>query len=321
MKKIALVLAVLLALTGAAFADGPTISGYFYGEVTMYNSADGTAWGPAWGQTTDGPYNSLTLSWSSDVMGFSTTAFHGVADDVTVLEDSVSIRDWNVWATMLDGMVKTSFGQIRNGDYRITTFAGGGGMMDRLAGAGVLAQVMPVEGLSAGVFVPVAFDGTTVAADAYQGIDFAASYAVPELLTAYIGAALPADALKFWAGADVVAVENLDARLVYTYDKAAASNDVNVSVGYAMDALYAAEDFNLTIDSALAWSSYTYVEYALDAVLLTAEFSIDDTNAIGVYPGVAYTFDNGKVGARFDIDVDSAGNMTWGIPLVYELFF
>lgn len=293
MKKLGLVLVLLLSFGLIGVSADATLGGYIWTDVTIDDT--GVNYAPL-------VINSLSVS-GDDC---------GLAANVWTFSDTLAtdFRDWNVWYKMLDGMLKVSAGKLRDGSYRLTNFTwDASGLMDRITGDGVLVQLMPMDGLSIGVDIPA--EGAALA-DTFSDLDIYAKYEMADLFGAYVGALL-GTTFGLYVGVDVLAVENLDARVVYSMDTG--YDDLQLSVGYGLDALYVAASFNMAF-AASTWGLHAYLSYALDALTPQVAFDYDSTGAYSVLAFVALPFSSGTIYPGFGF-ADGA----WSVPISFEFWY
>lgn len=311
MKKL-LVLLLALTMVGAAFAqDAPALkfSGYLDTGVAVITGQDFDA---------DGDYDDTVFKLDGDDSGTAgrfnlngsfTNENVGVSFRMRVSGDLdagtpvIFMKRVYAWGTMFDGLLKAVAGKL--GDYTWSTAGNDFGHIDGGL-AGVQLQVMPMEGLNFGFFVP-ATTGGALAEDAFSDILIGAAYDMEGLGGFRAGVDLsPVDESTFaWFGAEITAVENF----VFYLDYAGTDlgNDVSGShylwweVDYTMDALNVGIDLEQefwTFDEAPIGLSFgPYVAYTLDMVTLGAGFTyymttetdlVDSTSGIYIHPYAKY---------------------------------
>ena len=319
MKKLALVLIVLLALSGVAFAEEanlPTVGAWLHTSAVLDQS--GVDFGPAWGQGNGdtASYLLFWLNWSADDIGFSGNVLAGM--DTLPL----GMRNWNVYYEFMDDMFKISVGKIRNGEYRYTDFIrhsnyGGGGFMSRVSGGAtnsIMLQAFPIDGLS-------------IAAN----VEVNAAYSLEQtgLFTSYYAKYTAADVAEFvggvdlnggfasayiFAGAKLFAVENLDAAVVYV--NKAGANSVNASFGYGVDAFYGAIAGSVTIGSTIGYSVSADLSYAMDVITPALYVSYKDDGKYKVEADARFAIG----GQAVEVGVGVADG-AWYVPLFLTLSF
>lgn len=300
MKKL-LVLLLALTMVGAAFAQvsfsGYLDTGFVYEKI---GSADATLTLNGDDSGTTSRFN-LNGSWKSEdgVVG---AAFRfRTQGDFDAGSPVLFTRRAYVWGTMFDGMVKLVAGKL--GDYTWATL--GPAAFGNIDGpTGVQFQVMPIEGLNLGFFLPATTAGA-LAEDAFGDILIGASYAMADVFTAQAGIDLSptADSNDAWAGVEVTAIENLyivvEASLTDLGNDATGATYLFEEAEYSMDALVFGIDLEQQFwaDSALdmGLSFGPYVSYTMDMVTLGGQFTYITAGDSGmiISPYVRYAMGKG----------------------------
>lgn len=319
MKKLALVLIVLLALSGVAFAEDanlPTVGAWLHTSATVDQS--GVDFGPAWGQGNGdtASYLLFWLNWSGDDVGFSGNVVAGM--DTLPL----GMRNWHVYYEFMDDMFKVTVGKIRSGEYRYTDFIrhsnyGGGGLMSRVSGGAtnsVMLQVFPVDGLSIAANVQV--DPAYTLEQTALATSYYAKYTAADLVEVVGGFDINGDLASAYAfgGFKVLAVDGLDAEAVYVYNAGASS--VNASAGYGVDAFYGAVAGSVGFGTALTYSVSGDFSYAMDGITPALYASYGSTGSYTVEADARFAISGQAVELGFGFS-DGA----WYVPVFVTMSF
>lgn len=183
-----------------------------------------------------------------------------------------------VWAKMFDDMVKVQAGRL--GDYTWATWVNYFGNLDTKTG--VQLQIMPMDGLNFGLFMPV----TTAAValeDTFKSLVIGAAYSAEDFGKFVAGVKLSPldDSMDAWAGAQITAVENL---VVYVeYEGTDLGNDVTGATYLFEEIDYTMGDLNFGIDLEqqfwandaldMGLSFGPYVNYTIEAITLGGQFT------------------------------------------------
>lgn len=297
MKKLFAVLLALLVVGGAAFAqDAPALklSGAIYGGL-VYSYTDATDTNAVqWSRWYNGSLDALRVR----VNGSYTNGNAGIAFRLQTNNPSTAptyARAYG-WAKFFDGMLKVNVGKL--GDYTWATVGDNGyGNFD--GAFGMQFQVMPIDGLNLGAFIPVAIPSTVTLGDTFKDIAIGAAYTLEGVADFQAGFNMnvATDTNAAWFGFNVTAVENVTAILE------ASLTDLGNDVTGATD----------------LWWKFGYVMDALEVTLVATQgltAVTTDAAALGFTPGVAYTLDPVVVGAGFTYTLNDGnvdGTNTWSI--------
>ena len=319
MKKITLILALIFLISlGSVFAEKanlPTVWMWSQANAIIASDSDTSIMATGWGPQA---YYSAGIYWSNDVSG-ADISFQGNGYQLPT-----ELRQFSAYYMFMDGMIKTTVGKVRDGDYRFTDYINADGMMSRLTGSSIEVKVSPVEGFNFTAQLPVGSDANGAPGDsndALSSMGFGASYVVPNVAKFIASTKLNAvsgdDYDYFYVAADVSAVENLGLRLIFQNEPH--NNHIGIAAKYGMDAITLAEeiyaDFPEVGDS--TYSSETGVYYAMGSVVPGLEFTLanDGTDTdITVYPNVAFNFGGSQLEVGVSIDSVSS-TTTWAIPV------
>lgn len=302
MKKAIVLLLALAVLGGAVFAQA-NVKVALSGAVTIIDQDQNGVFAP------DGNgYDTLTITATKDNFGFSMT-------DQNILTGGIELRDWNVWYQLFDKKAKVTFGNLRNGDFRMllpNAVAANLAATDRITGQGMLLQAYPMDGLTLGVNLPYGLTAEATA-DVFQKLDLGAKYVIADVGTVILLANLKATT----AATDIVpvgeytlvnfgftfsAVENLTATVLYKgYFGDETAHKFGLGLGYTMDALSVGAEFAGAYTTELAWDLALTAGYDItDAIYAGADFAFDSDSAYDVSAYVGYNFGAGlKVEAGF----------------------
>lgn len=278
-KAIALLLALAL-VGGAVFAQELKFSGYLDTGVAYFD--DGVTdpvlglWGDDSGQNTR--FNLQAAVTNTNVGA--TARLRAQGDVGATANATVFVNRAFVWATMLDGKVKTVVGKL--GDYTWSSFGNDIGNFDTLTGFQV--QVMPIPGLNAGVFLPASSGTRALVEDAMKDIALGAEYKVEGIGAFRAGYNMSPldDSNMAYVSAKITAVENLeiivDVKLDKMGDDVGGSTYLFEEIDYTMDALNVGIDLEQTL-------------YASDAVEMKLMFGPYVSYDMGTFiPGFVFKY-------------------------------
>jgi len=286
---LALILAATLALLPAdETSTAPKLSMWNRGIFNLY-STDGTAnLGPNWMgyAINQGPYNSLSLDWTSKLVTWSMTAeWDGDAKVYPIF-----LRDYAGSFDMFGGFMKFTAGKVFGSDaYRFRNFDYTG-FSTRIANAetGFLVQVFPIKALSLGVFVPVpvTIRGASIT---YSQPNFGIQWIAGEIAVVKASCRLEPDPTtgnrEVAVGAMLTAVPNLGLTLGYTYRDVTQENNIFLDGSYVLEALTinAFADLNF-IAGTLAGGGKVNAEY----ILPKTPFTLGASASYGTGSSAAY---------------------------------
>jgi len=217
-----------------------------------------------------------------------------------------------VYGTFFNKMLKFKLGKLD--DYTWATPWNAYGTFDGQKGVQLI--VMPVAGMSAGLFVP-ATETSSKLSDAFKAAALGMAYSMDKTFNMVAGASLFGTTRSAYASFSLTAVENLGLQVEANFaDLSKIEPVVDLDLSYAMAPLTVTFHNTDTIASTLAWSVDPGVTYALnDMVTLGADFSYDSANAYQITADAAlalsantaakaYVWYDGKaVTANFSYDV------------------
>lgn len=317
MKKAIVLLLALAMVGGAAFAQSK-VSVSLDGSVTIFDQDFNSVLKPS-----GNGYDTVTIKGASEdgTYGFSIT-------DQNILDgafpDAASIRDWNVYYKLFDGLARVTFGKLRNGDVRLTLpnwEVDGLGGTDRISGEGVLFNVYPMDGLTVAYNLPVATTAATIG-NVFQASDIGVKYDITDLGTAIllVNLNIPASSNVINAGFKFTAVENLTATVLYKGTLATASTHAfAVGGSYKLDALSAGLEFAGAYGTAFTWDLAALGKYQItDEIYAGALFKFNSASAYDGSAYAAYDFGNGlqtKLSAGYN------GALYYNMKLLYSVSF
>ncbi len=305
MKKVLVLLLALVAVGGVFAADpAPALTFGMYGKVTAtVATADSYA-----------IYTETYLTYKVKDMGLNATVI-GAADIFA------TPRNYKFWYQVCPA-AKISAGLLREGPARLASYIDGNGFSTRMANveAGVLAELTPVQGITAAVFVPVS---TAKPLDDLQKSAFGLSFAIPNIAT--IVSAYRLNGYEFSVGADLKAIKD-------TTLKAGFKNTGNLGASSVLYGTFGKKvgDLNIGVDAdfivkpAAAYGIEGMVEYTIGSYVLGAVASIDNGdawyayNGLWVYPYIKRNFAAGdiKVGVTYN-----AKTAVIQLPVKFEISF
>ena len=334
MKKALVVLLALVLGAGLLFAADAKWGAWIEGDIVLYDDAGNAYIGPNW--VGDGPYNTISLSYSEDNFGFAmTNEFRADqwADDTidfTLQEfTSVGLRDITGWYKLFNGMVKLTAGKIRTRAYEPTSNVEGTAVVTRLFNAqwGALVQIEPVKGLSVGVGAQ--YPVGAAAADYANKIVFGASYDIENMAKISATYSLVTDQMS--ASVEVKAIKGLPILAQFMYNTTTSDIKGLLSTSYGMDKLSFALDAEIISAAAFDFGVEANVGYALSdmyKVGVTASYATsggafftDLGTGVGVYPWVNVTVGGGSLNLGFALSTGDPAALTWKIPLKYVIAF
>jgi hypothetical protein len=289
MKKASLILVALLLVVGMSLsAQGKWTN---WGEGIMYpiykvGDADLTAgwgplgWAPAGANAGANPalYQQWDFAYDGDNFGFLAELEFNGSDFATAL------HHFGVYFKPFD-MLKVTMGAPRISDYKVGTFIEGkhtGRVMDGDYGA--LVQVMPMDGLSAGValYVPNS-DPSAFTMDWGKAFGFGASYALPDIATVLAQARLDQEWVE--GTVDVKALQGIGLMASLKYDWTAGAEGIFALASAKM----AAGPVDVALDAGLMTNAGALSDTMAFAGDLNAQYGINMTWALGATVG----YDNG----------------------------
>jgi hypothetical protein len=323
MKKL-IVLLLALAMVGAVFADDQKAvatfgayldsSGDFMAGVgpalyaeTYYNYSSGGVGFSATAIGGTGKY--LVDAVDSDSDGFLDTAVYKTTEDIFGL-----LRNYSVSYQVLPEL-KVLGGRLREtGGARLTSYIDGNGFSTRMANVqnGMMGQV---SYMGAGVAV---FNDLTAFANTNVGVSYTVKD-VAKLVGGYLGTSG-----EFWAGADVLAVKGVTARLGFRHTTA--KNYIYATAGSSslVDKLDLGLDTDVVL-SPFAVGAQVKAQYALtDKYSAGAKVWFDNGDAWYTNNGLAakaygvVNFAQGDMVVGLMYDVASS---TFSIPFDFEVWF
>jgi len=319
MKKALVVLLALVLGAGLLFAADAKWSAWIEGDIVLYDDAGNAYVGPGWGTAAGGQYSLLSLSYSEDNFGFAMT------DEFGSDNWNVALRNITGWYKLFDGMVKLTAGKIRTRDYEPTSNVEGTAVVTRLMNKdwGVELQLMPVKGLSVGVFAkyPVA----AAAADYANALGFGVSYDIENIAKISATYSLVYDEVS--ASVEVKAIKGLPILAQFMYDLTTSDIKGLLSTSYSMDKLSIALDAEIISSAAFDFGVEANVGYALSDMYKVGAtlgyataggaFFTDLGTGVGVYPWVNVTVGGGSLNLGFCLSTGDPAALTWKIPLKY----
>jgi len=299
MKKL-IVLLLAIAMVGAVFADDQKAVATF----GAYLDASGDFMDGA------GPslYSETYYNYSSGGVGFSATIVG--AEDIFK-----QVRNYSVSYQVFPEL-KVLAGRLREtGGARLTSYIDGNGFSTRVANVqnGLMGQVS-YQGFGLAVFSTLdKIDNTNI------GLSYTAK-GVAKLVAGYLGTAK-----EFWAGADVLAVKGVTARLGFR--NTTTKNYIYATAGSSalVDKLDLGLDADVVLATPFAFGAKVKAQYALtDKYSAGVKVSYDNGDAWYNNKGLnakAYgviNFAQGDIvlGAQYD-----AASKTFSIPFDFEVWF
>ncbi len=299
MKKL-IVLLLAIAMVGAVFADDQKAVATF----GAYLDASGDFMDGA------GPslYSETYYNYSSGGVGFSATIVG--AEDIFK-----QVRNYSVSYQVFPEL-KVLAGRLREtGGARLTSYVDGNGFSTRMANVqnGLMGQVS-YQGFGLAVFSTLdKIDNTNI------GLSYTAK-GVAKLVAGYLGTAK-----EFWAGADVLAVKGVTARLGFR--NTTTKNYIYATAGSSalVDKLDLGLDADVVLATPFAFGAKVKAQYALtDKYSAGVKVSYDNGDAWYNNKGLnakAYgviNFAQGDIvlGAQYD-----AASKTFSIPFDFEVWF
>lgn len=319
MKKL-IVLLLAIAMVGAVFADDQKAVATF----GAYLDASGDFMDGA------GPslYSETYYNYSSGGVGFSATAIGGTGKYLVDWNTTTSVpvykttedifgllRNYSVSYQVLPEL-KVLAGRLREtGGARLTSYVDGNGFSTRMANVqnGLMGQVS-YQGFGLAVFSTLdKIDNTNI------GLSYTAK-GVAKLVAGYLGTAK-----EFWAGADVLAVKGVTARLGFR--NTTTKNYIYATAGSSalVDKLDLGLDADVVLATPFAFGAKVKAQYALtDKYSAGVKVSYDNGDAWYNNKGLnakAYgviNFAQGDIvlGAQYD-----AASKTFSIPFDFEVWF
>jgi hypothetical protein len=316
MKKL-IVLLLTIAMVGAVFAEDQKAVATF----GAYLDASGDFMDGA------GPslYSETYYNYSSGGVGFSATAIGGTGTypiwdtdnnkiDSKKTEDIFGLlRNYSVSYQVLPEL-KVLAGRLREGDARLTSYIDGNGFSTRVANVqnGLMGKISYM-GVGLGVFSTL---------DKIDNTNIALSYTIKDvakLVGGYLGTSK-----EFWAGADVLAVKGVTARVGFRHTTSA--NYIYATAGSSS----LVDKLTLGLDADAKLSPFKFgvqgkAEYALtDKYSVGAKVWYDNGDAWYGNNGLAakgygvINFAQGDiiVGAKYDV-----ASKTFSIPFDFEVWF
>jgi len=297
MKKL-IVLLLTIAMVGAVFAEDQKAVATF----GAYLDASGDFMDGA------GPslYSETYYNYSSGGVGFSATVVG--AEDIFK-----QVRNYSVSYQVLPEL-KVLAGRLREGDARLTSYIDGNGFSTRVANVqnGLMGKISYM-GVGLGVFSTL---------DKIDNTNIALSYTIKDvakLVGGYLGTSK-----EFWAGADVLAVKGVTARVGFRHTTSA--NYIYATAGSSS----LVDKLTLGLDADAKLSPFKFgvqgkAEYALtDKYSVGAKVWYDNGDAWYGNNGLAakgygvINFAQGDiiVGAKYDV-----ASKTFSIPFDFEVWF
>jgi hypothetical protein len=314
-KAIALLLALAL-VGGAVFAQELKFTGYLDTGVAVFDDGvnDPTLglWGDDSGTSTR--FNLQAAVTNENVGATVRLRMQNIDTGSPATSTLVEISDHSkvfvnrayAWATMLDGKVKTVAGKL--GDYTYSSFGNDIGNSDTATGFQV--QVMPIDGLNVGVFLPADGNTKVVLEDAFKDLKLGASYSMEGVGSFRAGYDMnvAADTNMAWVSASISAIENLgiivDVQLVDMGNDVSGETYLFEEIDYTMDALNVGIDLEQTLyadDSDMMMTFGPYVSYDMGMFIPAFTFRYDmqgDLSGMYLNPYVKY-----KVGPKAIIEL------------------
>jgi hypothetical protein len=297
MKKL-IVLLLTIAMVGAVFAEDQKAVATFGAYLDASgNFMDGA--GPSL-------YSETYYNYSSGGVGFSATVVG--AEDIFK-----QVRNYSVSYQVLPEL-KVLAGRLREGDARLTSYIDGNGFSTRVANVqnGLMGKISYM-GVGLGVFSTL---------DKIDNTNIALSYTIKDvakLVGGYLGTSK-----EFWAGADVLAVKGVTARVGFRHTTSA--NYIYATAGSSS----LVDKLTLGLDADAKLSPFKFgvqgkAEYALtDKYSVGAKVWYDNGDAWYGNNGLAakgygvINFAQGDiiVGAKYDV-----ASKTFSIPFDFEVWF
>jgi len=297
MKKL-IVLLLAIAMVGAVFAQDQkavaTFGAYLDASGDFMDGA-----GP-------GLYSETYYNYSSGGVGFSATVVG--AEDIFK-----QVRNYSVSYQILPEL-KVLAGRLREGDARISSYIDGNGFSTRVANVqnGLMGKISYM-GVGLGVFSTL---------DKIDNTNIALSYTVKDvakLVGGYLGTSK-----EFWAGADVLAVKGVTARVGFQHKTT--NNFIYATAGSSS----LVDKLTLGLDADMALSPFTF------GVQGNAEYAITDKYSAGAKVwydnGDAWYGNNGLAAEAYGVIYFAQGDIivgvqydvaskTFSIPFDFEVSF
>jgi len=210
------------------------------------------------------------------------------------------------WTKLAGGMVKVQAGRL--GDYTwVAANAAYWNCFGNIDGpTGVQVQVMPMDGLNAGIFLPVKTTAATMS-DTFKGMEIGAIYTakdVFQVVGGYLGSAV-SKASSIYFGGSALMVPNLTAdvegELVKYADSTNGSTFVFEALYYQMDAIKVGVQMSQQLFNSSSIKSQIYLGPE-------ASYALNDSTTLGVTSNIALK--DGKTGYGVGVYGKVATNKT-----------